>query len=486
MGTRLCMRSLGLISTIVLARLLVPEDFGLIAIATAFLAILTGASVLGFNAALIKFQTYSRDDLDTAWTLNVIRGCILCLIVFIASAYLPEVLKEPRLEPILQILAIRPLIKGVRNTALIGFEKELDYSRESFMNIAGKIAATLTTVIIAILLRSYWALIAGMMVGAVAKTIAGYVLYPYLPRPCFKSTRKLFSFSIWLSFSHFVSAISGSFDKMISAVLFSTGITGLYHMGQEISSLLTREIFSPLRRVLYPGFAKFSGNLDKLRANALESASILAGIGLPIGIGFAFTAREFVPIVLGPKWLEIIPMVQVLAPVLGLQTLTNAAHASLLSLGMTKALFVRSICVLAIRLPLLIFGGYYFGFSGLIFAHALSELVSFFIDYLVMGKVLDCRISDLFSVAARSFAAVAIMSVVLLLIHFNFSVSQQDISGLLAAIILKVVLGSATYIAAHYYLWARTGKPPGFEARILALGSAAIEKFTSSRRVNNQ
>lgn len=85
MGTRMCVRSLGLISTIVLARLLMPDDFGVIALSSAFMALLTGASKLGFNAALIKFQTHDRDDLDTAWTLNLLRGIILALIAYGAS-----------------------------------------------------------------------------------------------------------------------------------------------------------------------------------------------------------------------------------------------------------------------------------------------------------------------------------------------------------------------------------------------------------------
>jgi PST family polysaccharide transporter len=482
-GTRLCLRSLGLVSTIILARLLFPADFGLIAIATALLSMLNGASNLGFNAALIKFQTYDRKDLDTAWTLNLIRGSILASLALAASFYLPGSLNEPRLGPILQIMALAPFLSGMANTALIGFEKELDYSRQAYLQVIAKVASTVTTITVALLYHSYWALIAGIMTGSIIRLITGYILYPYMPRPCFTSTRKLFGFSIWLSLSHFVNATSASFDKILSAALFATSFTGLYHMGQEISALLTREIFEPLNRALYPGLAKFSNDPEKLKINALESVSVLAGIGLPIGIGFAFVASEFVPIVLGSKWLDIVPMVQILAPVLGLQTLTNAAHATLLSLGMTKTLFVRSLFAFLVRLPLLIIGGYKFGFSGLVVAHALSEFISFFINYLVLGKVLDCKSTDLFKTASRSFISVSAMAMVLLLVHTSMPAAPSSIFALLAAMLLKVAVGAATYTAAHFLLWHKAGKPDGFEARVIQIGRAALVKAFSSQKV---
>lgn len=481
MGTRLCVRSLGLISTIVLARLLIPEDFGIIALSSACMALLNGATRLGFNAALIKFQTHDRDDLDTAWTLNMIRGLALALLVLAASHILPSIMKEPRLQGVLQALCFIPLIQGLRNTAIIGFEKDLDYTRIAFLQVVSKVVAASATIGAALLLQNYWAFIIGMFVGAVMRVLISFIIAPHMPRLYFRSTRKLFDFSIWLSLSHFVGAVSASIDKLISGTLFQSQLTGFYYMGQEIAALLPKEIFQPLNRALFPGLAKFSHNHEKLRANALEGVAVLAGFSLPIGIGFAFTATEFVPLVLGQQWLDIIPMVQMLAPVLGLQALTNIANATLLSLGMTRTLLTRSLCALTIRLPLLFFGAYVYGFQGLIVAHVTSEFIYFLLNFLVLAKALNCKVSELFLVAKRSFISVFAMSLVLLPVHLFVHFPTDGFLVLAGMAGLKILVGIMSYTGLHYILWRRANSPQGIEARVLELVQYAMDKIVSAK-----
>ena len=157
---------LGLGSTLVLARLLVPEDFGIVALATAYIAIVEGLTALPMSQALIRYRDADRSLYDTAWTLGLLRGVFIALLILASAVPVSNVMNEPRLLAVIMVLAVRPLLEGLINPRFIDFDKHLDFSRPMMVRVGTKAIAVVVTVGLAIALRSYWALIIGGLVSA--------------------------------------------------------------------------------------------------------------------------------------------------------------------------------------------------------------------------------------------------------------------------------------------------------------------------------
>ena len=163
---RLTDRGIGLVSTLILARLLVPADFGLVAMSMSILALVEILSTFSFDIALIQNAKSERRHYDTAWTLNVLLGlanatALLALAIPVSIFY-----SEPRVIAVMCIIALNCSIQGFGNIGVVAFQKDLDLQKEFRLGVTKKLVAFCVTVTVAYLLRSYWALLAGMIASS--------------------------------------------------------------------------------------------------------------------------------------------------------------------------------------------------------------------------------------------------------------------------------------------------------------------------------
>ena len=138
LGFRLAQRGIGLLSTVVLARLLVPEDFGLVAMAMAIYGLVDLLSQFGFDTALIHKQDADRRHYDTAWTLNLVFRTLCGLLLIIAAPLGASLLEEPRLEAVIYVIAIVSLVQGFENIGIVAFRKDFHFNMEFHFRIAKK------------------------------------------------------------------------------------------------------------------------------------------------------------------------------------------------------------------------------------------------------------------------------------------------------------------------------------------------------------
>src|SRR6185437_4494802 len=201
---RLAIRGLGFISVVILARLLTPADFGLIALATVIIAALELMSAFSFDVALIQKQGQSRAHYDTAWTITIIFSAITGLILVALAYPAARFYGDPRLQPIMYVLAAGTVVEGFQNIGVVAFRKEMDFSREFGFQISKKIFSFVVTVPLAFWLRNYWALVAGIVAGKAAGTIVSYMAHPYRARWSTAAWAELFHFSRWLFLNNFL------------------------------------------------------------------------------------------------------------------------------------------------------------------------------------------------------------------------------------------------------------------------------------------
>ncbi|MFC7049337.1 lipopolysaccharide biosynthesis protein [Emcibacter nanhaiensis] len=468
--TRFGTRLLGMLSTIVLARLLVPEDFGIVAIASSYYAILEGMSQFNSRQALIKYRDAGDNDYNTAWTLNICRGILVCVAILASTFFVPDIVSEPRVAHVILLMAVIPLIDGFENPRFVVFEKNLDFTREMVITLGTKLLTLTVTIYLAFTLRSYWAMIIGLVFGSASRMTISYLMIPYLPRFCFASFDRIFSFSGWMSGVNILQSLSTNLDKFFVAHFLGTAATGIYHIGKTVAFMPTYELVMPLNRALYPGFAMIAGKRDYMREKVLESAQFLAGLSQPIGIGFALIAPEFIYLVYGPNWLDAIPIVQILAAASAFSMMGSIAIFVAMAHGDTKYLFFREL-MMFLALPVFVITGvHYFGFIGAVYGIAARQILQLVLNMLIVQKLLDLPLLRLMFAPWRSMVSAAVMALCLLVL--NSYLPHETIADKSLTLTAKIGCGVLTYAVTHILLWIMAGKPKGFEHRL----SGIIEK----------
>ena len=186
-------KSVGLISTAILARVLTPADFGLVAMALAVVALTQLMGAFGFDSALIQRQDAIRKHYDTAWTFNVALGGLIAATLLLLAYPAAQFYREPRLALIIPVLAITALIGGFENIGTVAFRKELDFRSEFRFLLAKRLASFTVTLALALTFRTYWALIAGAVTGSVMSVAISYWLHDYRPKFTLAARADLFT-----------------------------------------------------------------------------------------------------------------------------------------------------------------------------------------------------------------------------------------------------------------------------------------------------
>jgi lipopolysaccharide exporter len=205
--SRILDRSLGFVSMIVLARLLVPADFGLVAMATAVVAILEVIKSFGFDVALIQNSSATRDHYDTAWTCNVILGLLIAGVLLALAVPAARFYGQPNVTGVMLCLALVASVSGFENVGVVAFRKEMQFNKDFNLFLANRIIAFAVTIPLAFALRNYWALVLGTLVGRTAYVTLTYVAHPFRPRFSLAQRGEFFHFGKWLVTSTVVNCL---------------------------------------------------------------------------------------------------------------------------------------------------------------------------------------------------------------------------------------------------------------------------------------
>ncbi|GAB4517808.1 MAG: lipopolysaccharide biosynthesis protein [Parvularculaceae bacterium] len=473
--SRIAVNLIGIISTIVLARLLAPEDFGLVALALAFMAVINAFTALPIGMAVIQTKDATHAHYDTAWTLNILRaaivnGAAVALVWPFASFY-----GDARLVPLLIVIALGSFISAAGNPQMIRLQKDLVFWQIFVVEFSRRATAFAVAVAIAYYFRSYWALVLGTIAAHVVGLAIGYAIAPYLPRFTLAKAREMLSFSIWMSLSQIINTLSWRLDHfLIGGVLGQTQL-GIYTVGNDLAGVATRDGLAVVQSTLFPGFAKVNGGGEIIEA-LRRSQSFISMFALPIGVGTALVADPLIPIAVGEKWREAIPIVQVCACIFAFQSLTHAANPLILAQGRPRLLFFRDALLAAYRTPLIIAGVLLAGIPGILMARAISGPSLVFINLALLRRITGAGYWAPLACSKRSIISVVVMGAsVLLLRPLLFSGESQNAQfmGLAASI----ALGAIVYGAAHAGLWIAGGRPKGPEALVLQSALAGRAKF---------
>ncbi|MAL97821.1 MAG: hypothetical protein CL583_05140 [Alteromonadaceae bacterium] len=465
---KVVVNALAFVSTLILARLLTPDDFGLVALASTFVALAETFTSVQVSSALINFKRVDRSHLNTAWTLGALRGALLAGIIAALAYPLSYLYEDARLNSVMLVLALITLIRCLQNPKYVFFEKEISYSREFVIMVVTKFLSVLAAGVLAYFYQTYWALIVGTALAGLSKVFLSYWFVPFIPRPSLSKLKEIWAFTGWLTLGSAVDAINSNIDTLIIGATLTSAQLGAYRVGDDLAKKPTKEVLDPLRRPLFPAFSLFSDDKRQLALSYTRTQYVLFTLVLPFGAGFSVIAEPMVHLVLGDKWVDAIFIIEVLAINFALQSFIGPAVSLAYATGHTKAVFTRQMVFFAIRVPVVVGALLTFGLPGLIIARFGTGLVNILLNLYMVNHIIQLspwrQISRCWRSVLSAVAMVGVVYAARLYAPLGDTTLQQSI-GLL----LYCAIGGLVYPVVHLALWQLSGCPNGPEQEVFAL-----------------
>ena len=320
-------RLLGFGTTIVLARMLAPSDFGLVAMA---MVVVSAADLLGnfgLDWALIRQPELRKAHLDTAWTIRFILGVVSFVLLVALARPAAEFYDEPRIAAMIVVMGIALLIGSLENPGFVIYRREMDFQKEFIIRVVSKLALGIVSVGVALVYKSYWALLLGMLVARAVATFASYVMHPHRPSFTLETRAELLGFSIWLWLANLLFFLRTKIVELVIGRVAGARELGIFSVANDLSLLASSELAGPINRALYSEFAKNASDDAMVGASYLRTAHVVWAVTLPIVVLVFLAAPQLIYFLLGAKWAEAAPV---------LRLLSIAAFFNLLSTGATQ------------------------------------------------------------------------------------------------------------------------------------------------------
>lgn len=435
--------------SVVLARLLLPEDFGLFGMALTIVAALNAVTMLGLDRTIVanKFDTRAelKAHLDTAWSAGLLRSLLITLLVAASAFPISRFYGQPQLKTVIPILGLISLIQGLQNIGLVILRKEISFARIFWYELATNLGGIAVTVALALFMRNVWALVIGLVLTTALGTVLSYVFHSYRPRWAFEKVAlrrviRLGKFSLVVAIASYVMNMA---DNVMIGRLLGAGALGNYSLAFNISSAPISVLVFSLGSVLFPAYAEIHAQQPRRLELAVTKVFTLASmVMLTIAVPLFLLAGDIVQLLFGGRWASAGKVLRVLAlviPLRGLSVLMSSVFWGLnrpkqVALGQT----LEAIVFLLALYPLITL----LGLTGAAWAGVIAYGLACVNRLVAMNVIIPGSTLKLFRIAlwpiVTAVAGLIIGSVALS--FFSSPLTRVIFGGLLATIIPAAIL----------------------------------------------
>jgi PST family polysaccharide transporter len=479
-GGRLLTRLIDLMTLLVLARVLHPTDFGLVAIAMSLLLIAETALDLPLFEALVRLPTITREDFDTAFTLSLIRSAVLGGLLAAAAWPFAHFYNNPRLVALLCVLGLSSISRGLYSPCVAGYHRELSYWRDLVMEVGGKATGFAVSTATALLTGSYWAIALGTVACPIMQVAISYIVAPYRPRLTLARLRVFKGFLGWLSAAQMITAVNWQFERLLLGKIQSTKNLGLFSTANDVAMIPFMALFGPLMRPLLAAFSMLRDDRPRLARSYQAVSTGIVTIGLPLMVGECLLAEPAVRMILGRQWLGSVPFLHWLALSTIPALMALASGSLVMSLDETKVMFRRNLLEFCVKFPVAVIGVLTFGFFGVIFARFASELVTGIYGLMVVKRRLNLPISSQLFTFWRSAASTLVMILPVSACCAKLGFLGGPFGAALT-FLASAAVGAIVYGTSLGLLWWLSGCPDGIERMAFDAVVRIFRKFVPPR-----
>ncbi len=426
--------SLTFFRSIILARLLSPDVFGLMAICMIIIKGVNTFTKSGIIDALIHRQNSFEEDKGTAFTILVVRGFLLYFIVALAAPFIADFYNEEMLVAMLQVIAIGLIFTGFININTVNKQKELDYRKIAYQEKTVAVIGTIIIVVLAYYLRDVWALIYGFVLTTLLSLIFSYVYIKGKISFSFDKdiAKQLFTFGKFITGTTIVLYIATELDNAVIGKVLNTEQLGYYVLAFTLTNLVVNEIARYAAKIMFPAYSKLQDDLPAIKNAYLRVVNMITLLAVPAAVGIFVLSQQIVLVVYGEKWLPAIAPLQLLTVFTIFRAMASSTGYVFYGLGKPKIEFrialVRLIVMSAIIYYLVIHYG--------LFGAAITVLIGMFLHWVLGLFFLNSLIKLKFREYLKSIAQPTLTSLIMgLAIYFlSTVVNGNTIGGLLLLI----------------------------------------------------
>jgi O-antigen/teichoic acid export membrane protein len=424
---------------LILARLLEPEDFGLVGMLTVFISLSASLTDGGFTAALIRKKDCSEEDYSTVFIFNFLVSIALYLILYLAADSIAIFFEKPELSLMLKVLAIKIVLDALSITQIAMVTRELNFKFQAKISLFAAFSSGILGVVCAIQGMGTWSLIVQVISFALINSVLFYYFTAWRPTLVFDKLafREMFGFGSKL----LGSSLLGKFFNEISAILIGKYLSfsdlGFYTRANTFKNLPSQTINTILTKVTYPLLSKFSDDLQKLKQNYKKIIMVTTFISFVIMGLMAATADNFIIILIGVKWKESIVLLQLLT-IVGMLYPLQALNLNILNvLGKSGIHLKLTLFKNIISLPILIIS-LFFGLKAVVLGMVVIAFIHFYMNSKVSGKFISYgmyeQLKDIF------FQSVIILSICIIVYSINIFNFNHYVTLAIQLIVFAILL----------------------------------------------
>ena len=448
-STKLLVQIITWVSTILVARILSPEDYGIVAISGIFVGVLAIITDLGFMSALINQKDITDEEMDSSFWFSILISALLFMLLyyiapFIAAAYGSEILSD-----IIRVSAVILPLTSLKIVPTAIAMRELNYKYRAITEMGGQFVTAAASILMAYNGFGVWTLVYSVIIGQTIVVLAYLPLLKHIPAfgIKFRKIRGIINYGMHLMFSQILEFFTLRADVFIISLFMSEKLVGYYSMGFHLATMPMDKIGSVFNRVGFPAISRIKVDVEESRRLFLYLHKYLVIITYPVLVGFMLIAEDLVVLFLTDKWLPVVPLIQVLC-LLNLLRISGMIMPYVLAgLGHSKSVFWFQ-ALSSIAMPVAFLVGAQYGLDGV--------LAGWFIVYPFLYGVIVRMLLRHLKFSLREYLLTfrsAVICTVIMFVAVRFMQSQEIFGHDTLALAGDIMFGAAAYILSFYLLF---------------------------------
>jgi O-antigen/teichoic acid export membrane protein len=448
-ATKLIVQLFTWITTIFVARILMPEDYGVVAISGVFIGALLIITEMGFTAGLVNLNTVHKDDYDSVFWLNIFISFIVFIIVYFTAPLIGSLYDSVVLVDIIRISGLILPLSGLKVVPQAIAMRNMDYKFRALVEMLGQFVTGASSIILALNGFGVWTLVLAVLIGQGIVSITYLRFLNAFPRFVFNINRifKIASYSLYLMGSGILSFFTRQADILIIGFFLTETQVGLYAMAFHLATMPLDKIGSIFNSVAFPAVSRIKSELPLAKSLFLNLHKYLLLITYPVLIGISLLSEEIVQLVLTDKWVLMVPILQAFC-ILNLLRISGMIMPSMMAgLGSSKSVFHYNI-VASILLPIAFLIGVNFDMKGVI----ISWFITFPLLYIFLLKLMSSKLNlyfvEFFGTMKPAIFCSIIMVLVIYFLRPYINVDNDSLN-----LVLVSLIGALSYMVACWLLF---------------------------------
>ncbi len=382
---------------IILARLLYPEEFGIVGMAAIFTGFISRFNELGLSAAIIQRKNVNEIHLSTSFWTSLATGTILCILTIIVSPYIADYFQEELVRPILIVSSINFIVGAFTVIPRTLFTKSLDFKKLAIVEICATFISGVISILLAVNGYGVWSLVLGGISNSLVSVLIFWKMSTWRPSSKFSIPhfKELFSFGGHFMGSSVLNYIDSNVDYLVVGRMIGASALGYYTLAYNLITFPLYKISTIITRVTFPAFSRIQNDNPTLRTGYLKVVRYISMITFPMLAGMFVVAPEFILVVYGSKWTPMILTLQILCLAGALKSVGTTVGTILLSKGRPDIQFKWNILTVIV-LTIAVLSGVKYGIEGVAAMVTISAVLLFSIIQRITNKLIELSMYNYF------------------------------------------------------------------------------------------